>query len=174
MQPRSVIVAVVVLLGLVGGLAYVALGTTTFSRGRQPTAEESRALLLAAHEAAAAQDWDRLCGAGIAASEGLCRQYVEDGIAPLASPPDAQRPPVIVCQREAPASSSSPRGFALRVEGIDGEGQHYESDVLIIATAAGARMQMPVFWDGVRIAATSESDTHWDPCLGDRVTQPAG
>ncbi|NLF04867.1 MAG: hypothetical protein GX593_07715 [Actinomycetales bacterium] len=118
---------------------------------------EAQALLTDAWERGAAHDGAGVCD--YASAKANCRIQLEgaDGAWPTDEP-------LITCDRELAADGEYSGGYALRVEGVDSNGQAYASDVLAIGTEDGPRLMNPVFWNSTGIANGNDTSATFDVC----------
>jgi hypothetical protein len=128
--------------------------------GTIPTAEEARGLLDQLVSRARARDFEGLCALG----DGNCEQSLEEA-GRDAIPP---RPPTIVGTSIIPTSTTAEGqrsfgGVVLVLCGIDGHGEHYDSEMLVFHGGNGLRAINPIYWGRTRIAATPNSEEPFEP-----------
>src|SRR5262245_35351883 len=106
---------------------------------------------------AGAGDFDEL---GRAADAGNCERLLEDaGRDPV--PPD---PPIVVATRTITTSTSSGDqmslgGVVFVLCGVDGHGNHYDSEMLVFNTGHGLGAINPIYWGTTRIGDSSNPVT---------------
>ncbi|WP_146237468.1 hypothetical protein [Georgenia satyanarayanai] len=113
-----------------------------------PAAAEVAALLGDAHDARATPD--ELCD--LATTDLSCRSSL--GTAPRA--PEVA--PTLTCTGPFDAPEGYVDGTLARVQGVDGDGNAYDSTLLAIMTHEGARFIDPVYWAAAGISTGSTTD----------------
>ena len=107
--------------------------------GTIPTVEEAHGFLDQVVELAQAGDFDGLCAIG----DGNCMDHLEDA-GRDAVPPD---PPTVVRTGTVPTTSSGDQtslgGIVLVLCGIDGHGDHYDSEMLVFHDGTRAPCDQP-------------------------------
>lgn len=66
-------------------------------------------------------------------------------------------PPTIASSRRQPSEGGTADGRVLVVEGVDGRGQPYETDVLIIRDKRSYKAIHAVFWSGAKFSDNTNS-----------------
>lgn len=93
------------------------------------------------------KDFEGLCSLG----DGNCRRHL-DMAGRDAVPPG---PPTVVRTRIIPTTTSGPQrnlgGVVLILCGIDGHGNHYDSEMLVYHSGHGLQVINPVYWGKTRI-----------------------
>ena len=124
--------------------------------GTIPTVEEARGFLDRVVELAQAGDFEGLCAIG----DGNCKSHLEDA-GRDAVPPG---PPSIVRTGTVPTTTSGGQtslgGIVFVLCGVDGHGDHYDSEMLVFHDGSGLRAINPIYWGRTRIAdgpATEET-----------------
>jgi hypothetical protein len=138
---------------IVGGavLVVVLAGAALWSNAgggsdRPPTDAEARAYFDRIVAAARARDWDKLCS--LNGANFNCRVQL-DTVGRESVPPD---PPTIVETRfHDKQSSDGTPGRLLVVEGVDGRGERYHSEVLIFRYDGQLEATNAVYWGGFEI-----------------------
>jgi hypothetical protein len=152
MLRRAVLVAV-------AGLA-VACSSSAPPAGTIPTEAEARSFLNRVVELAQVGDFEGLCAIG----DGNCMDSLE-GAGRNAVPRD---PPAVVGTSVIPTSATSSGrrslgGVVLVLCGIDGHGDPYESEMLVFHDGSGLRAINPIYWGGMRIAGTPDTEETSEP-----------
>jgi hypothetical protein len=117
--------------------------------GTMPTVEDARGMLDRAVTLARAGDFEGLCSLG----DGNCRRQLEM-VGRDAIPPD---PPTVVGTRTIPTTTSAGDqmhlgGVVLILCGIDADGEHYDSEMLVFHGGNGLEIINPVYWGTTRIS----------------------
>jgi hypothetical protein len=115
--------------------------------GTIPTVEEAQGMLDQAVRLARAGDFEGLCSLG----DGNCRRHLEmagrDNIPP--------GPPTVVGTRTIPTTTSGDQrnlgGVVLILCGIDGHGNHYDSEMLVYHGGRGLQVVNSIYWGRTRI-----------------------
>jgi hypothetical protein len=127
--------------------------------GSIPTVEEARGLLDRTVERAQAGDFEGLCAMG----DGNCMRHLEDA-GRDAVPPG---PPTIVKTGTVPTTSSGGQtslgGIVFVLCGIDGHGDHYDSEMLVFHDGNGLRAINPIYWGRTRIAGSPATEETFAP-----------
>jgi hypothetical protein len=117
--------------------------------GTIPTVEDARETLDRAVSLARARDFEGLCSLG----DGNCRRQLETA-GREAVPPD---PPTVAGTRTIPTTTTAGEqthlgGVVLILCGIDANGNHYDSEMLVYHGGHGLQVINPVYWGTTRIA----------------------
>jgi hypothetical protein len=144
-------------------LGFAALVTACSSgeppAGTIPTVDEARGFLDQVVELAQAGDFASLCAIG----DGNCMDHLEDA-GRDAVPPD---PPTIVRTGTVPTTSSGGQtslgGIVFVLCGVDGHGDHYDSEMLVFHDGSGLRAINPVYWGRTRIAGRPATEETFAP-----------
>ena len=128
--------------------------------GTIPTQQEALGYLDRVVTLASQGDFDSICAIG----DGNCRQHLDDA-GRDAVPPD---PPTVVRTSVIPTSTTSDGqrslgGVVLVLCGIDGHGEHYDSEMLVFHDGHGLRAINPIYWAGTRIAGAPGSEGAFPP-----------
>ena len=128
--------------------------------GTIPTQEEALAFLDHVVSLASQGDFDGICAIG----DGNCRKHLDDA-GRDAVPPG---PPTVVRTSIIPTSTTwggqrSLGGVVLVLCGIDGHGEHYDSEMLVFHDGGGLRAINPIYWGGTRIAGAPEAEGSSEP-----------
>jgi hypothetical protein len=115
--------------------------------GTIPTVEEAQGMLDRVVRLARAKDFEGLCSLG----DGNCRRHL-DMAGRDAVPPG---PPTVVGTRTIPTTTSGDQrnlgGVVLVLCGIDGHGDHYDSEMLVYHSGRGLQVINPIYWGRTRI-----------------------
>lgn len=154
---RTIATAVVVTAGAVA--AVYALASADSAPAGTPTSQEVHRLISNVFDAAQARDRQGICEQS--ASAARCRAVLDNAEAawPLG-------PPTTLCERKLEPSGSYAGGYALRLEGINSDGERYTSDVLAINTSEGPRLMNVAFWNSSGIAIANTTNSVFDVCGG--------
>jgi len=117
--------------------------------GTIPTVEDAREIFDRVVSLARARDFEGLCSLG----DGNCRRQLETA-GREAVPPD---PPTVVGTRTIPTTTTAGNqthlgGVVLILCGIDANGNHYDSEMLVYHSGHGLQVINPVYWGTTRIA----------------------
>lgn len=117
--------------------------------GTIPTVADARKMLDRVVSLAQARDFEGICSLG----DGNCRRSLET-VGRDAVPPD---PPTVVGTRIIPTSTTAGDqthlgGVVLIVCGVDANGNHYDSEMLVFHSGHGLQVINPVYWGTTRIA----------------------
>ena len=127
--------------------------------GTIPSVDEALGFLDQVVERAQAGDFDSLCAIG----DGNCMGHLEDA-GRDAVPPD---PPTIVRTGTVPTTSSGGQtslgGIVFVLCGVDGNGDHYDSEMLVFHDGRGLRAINPVYWGKTRIAGSPMTEETFAP-----------
>ena len=124
--------------------------------GTIPTVDDALRMLDRAVDLARARDFEGLCSLG----DGNCRRHLEmagrDAI-----PPD---PPVVVGTRTMPTTTTAGDqmhmgGIVLILCGIDANGDHYDSEMLVFHGGNGLEVINPIYWGRTRIGDSANPVT---------------
>ena len=146
---------------LLVALASLAMACTSEPpAGTIPTQEEALGFLDRVVVLARQGDFEAICAIG----DGNCSKHLDDA-GRDAVPPD---PPFVVRTRIIPTSTTSAGqqslgGVVLVLCGIDGHGQHYDSEMLVFHDGNGLRAINPIYWGRTRIAGSAESEGSSEP-----------
>lgn len=133
---------------LVLAVALAACSSSAPPAGTIPTIEEARATLDRAVTLARSGDFEGLCALG----DANCPEHLEvagrDNV-----PAD---PPTIVATRTIPTTTSAGDqthlgGIVFVLCGVDANGAHYDSEMLIFHGGNGLQVINPVYWSTTRI-----------------------
>ncbi len=149
-----------------GGIPLVAIAVVVLAcssgappAGTIPTVGEARGFLDQVVALAQAGDFDGLCAVG----DGNCRRHLEDA-GRDAVPPG---PPTIVMTETIPTTSAGGQrsfgGMVLVLCGINGHGDHYDSEMLVFHDGNGLRAINPVYWGRTRIAGSPATEERIAP-----------
>ena len=124
--------------------------------GTIPTVEEARRMLDRTVSLARARDFESLCSLG----DGNCRRHLEMA-GREAVPPD---PPTVVGTRTIPTTTTAGDqmhlgGVVLILCGIDANGEHYDSEMLVYHSGRGLQVISPVYWGTTRIGDSANPVT---------------
>jgi len=132
-------------------LASVLAGACTFGdppTGSIPTLEEAHGMLDRLVGLARAGSFDELC---TVSGDGNCERVLEAAGADAVPP----RPPTVVATRVVPSVADGEQltlgGVVLVLCGIDGLGNHYDSEMLVVHGDTGLRAINPIYWGRTRI-----------------------
>ena len=141
-------------LSLILVLAVAACNVAVPPAGTIPSVEEAMRHLDEIVRLARTGDFDGMCGLG-----DLNCQDSLDAAGRAAVPPG---PPRVVATRTVPTTAAEGQtsfgGVVLVLCGIDGHGEHYDSEMLVFHDGNGLRAINPVYWAGSRIAETPGSE----------------
>jgi hypothetical protein len=115
--------------------------------GTIPTVDDAQGMLNRAVSLARARDFEGLCSLG----DGNCRRHLEmagrDAVPP--------GPPTVVGTRIIPTTTSGDQrnlgGVVLILCGIDANGEHYDSEMLVFHGGNGLELINPIYWGTTRI-----------------------
>ena len=138
-----------IVLAAVAGLAMAC--SSEPPAGTIPSQEEALGFLGRVVVLARQGDFEAICAIG----DGNCKRHLDDA-GRDAVPPN---PPVVVRTSIIPTSTTSAGqqslgGVVLVLCGIDGHGQHYESEMLVFHDGSGLRAINPIYWGRTRIAGS--------------------
>lgn len=140
-------------------LAVAACTSAGPTAGTIPSVEEAQAHLAEIVRLARVGDFEEMCALG----DGNCEQILEMA-GRDAVPPD---PPTIVATRTVPTTSSDGQqsfgGVVFVLCGVDGRGEHYDSEMLVFHDGNGLRAINPVYWSRTRIAASPQTAATFAP-----------
>ncbi len=164
-----VVAAVLAFVGVIGGLSLFAWVGDPEQDSTEPVGpvgpDTARAeeLLARAEGLVAAGELDVLCDE-VAASPTFCRQVLRTTGADATAP--TQAPDVV-----APSGiGSDTTATGLVVCGVDGLGDRYVSDFVLVEADGTLKVQNPVYWAGLR---SIELEEYGDGTAGSGVTAPA-
>ena len=127
--------------------------------GTIPTVEDAQRHLAEIVRLAREGDFDGLCALGDLNCTDSLDVAGRDSV-----PPD---PPAVVGTRIVPTTSSDGQqslgGVVLVLCGIDGHGQHYDSEMLVFHDGNGLRAINPIYWGRSRIASSPETEDSLEP-----------
>jgi hypothetical protein len=126
------------------------------SAGTIPTVEQAHRMLDRAVTLARARDFEGLCSLG----DGNCRRHL-DMAGRDAIPPD---PPTVVGTRAIPTTTTAGNqthlgGIVLILCGIDANGDHYDSEMLVFHGGNGLEVINPIYWGRIRIGDSTNPVT---------------
>lgn len=140
-------------------LAVAACTTAGPAAGTIPTIEEAQRHLDEIVRLARAGDFEGLCALGDGNCERILEMAGRDAV-----PPD---PPSVVGTRTVPTTSSNGQqsfgGVVFVLCGIDGRGDHYDSEMLVFHDGNGLRAINPVYWGRTRIASSPQTESTFEP-----------
>jgi len=117
--------------------------------GSVPAESEARSLLARIVAAAQGGDFAELCSFGDPSCADTLEGAGRDAVPPL--------PPTVAGTRVITTTANRYGGLVLQLCGIDGRGQRYATEMLVLRSAGGLKAIQPVFWSGMRIATDDEA-----------------
>ena len=127
--------------------------------GTIPKVEEARGFLDRVVELAQAGDFEGLCAIG----DGNCKRHLEDA-GRDAVPPG---PPTIVRTGTVPTTTSGGQtslgGIVFVLCGVDGHGDHYDSEMLVFHDGSGLRAINAIYWGRTRIDGSPATEETFAP-----------
>jgi hypothetical protein len=127
--------------------------------GTIPTVEDAQRHLAEIVRLAREGDFDGLCARGDLNCADSLEVAGRDAV-----PAD---PPAVLRTRIVPTTSSDGQqslgGVVLVLCGIDGHGQHYDSEMLVFHDGNGLRAINPIYWGRSRIASSPETEDSLEP-----------
>ena len=127
--------------------------------GTIPTIEEAQRHLDEIVRLARAGDFEGVCALGDLNCDNSLEIAGRDAV-----PPD---PPTVVGTRTVPTTSSNGQqsfgGVVFVLCGIDGRGDHYDSEMLVFHDGNGLRAINPVYWGRTRIDSSPQTEPTFAP-----------
>ena len=116
--------------------------------GSVPAESEARGFLARIVAAAQGGDFAELCSFGDPSCADALEGAGRDAVPPL--------PPTVAGTRVITPTANRYGGLVFQLCGIDGRGQRYATEMLVLRSAEGLKAIQPVFWSGMRIAPDGE------------------